>query len=104
MDRRIAEDDTGIVDQHVDVAVPGEDRRNHPFPVLDPRHVEMLEFDARRQAVGRRVLGIGGDNNGAGFREERGDGEADALRGAGDESNFSVETIYVGFLRFSASS
>ncbi len=60
----------------------------------------MLEFDTRRQAVGRRVLGIGGDNNGAGFRKERGDGEANALRGAGDESNFAVETIHVGFLRF----
>ena len=95
MDWLVAEHDARVVDEHVDVPVPGEDVGDDPFPVLDLGHIQPLELDRVGQGAFGRVLEVCSDDGGALLGEELGDRKTDALRRSGNQSELSLKAIHV---------
>jgi hypothetical protein len=64
VNRVVAENDAGIVDENVDLVVFGEDPVDNACPVFDLGHVEGLMFDVAACASLCRLLQVAADNNG----------------------------------------
>ena len=97
----VGADDGGVVDQNVDLAEAVDDGAGGGFDAVELADIAVEDLEA----AGGAVPGVDGveqllvdvpDGDGrAAVEHALGDGEADALAGAGDDGNAAVEIVAV---------
>ncbi len=96
-----ADEDTGVIDQDVELAEPADRKMDGGGPVLLFRHVKVHIFglctfsrDDGNSLASANIEHIANHQLGAGFGDQSRSLSANAACGTGDQSNLAIETVH----------